>query len=105
MASPSFVGAVGQTKRKQLRGCVSAGMSTAKAMSWAILSAELRFAWPVPVVGPEGAQGCSLILQLGPSQALPRHPWCGVELCLKNSSADQGSGAGKKQWETEDPRH
>lgn len=56
----------------------------------------LRFAWHIPVVGPEGAQGCSLILQLGPSQALPGHPWCEVKPCLKNSSADQSNGAGKK---------
>lgn len=96
MASPSFVGAVGQTKSKQIHGCVSAGTSPAKPKPWAIFSAEQRFAWHIPGVGPEGAQGCSLILQLGPSQALPGHPWCGVKPCLKNSSADQSNGAGKK---------
>lgn len=91
MAAPGFVGAVGQTRTKQLHGCVSAGTSTAEPISWAIFSAELRFAWHIPVVGPEGAQGCPLILQLGPSQALPIHPYHG------GSTAKRGQALSQKQ--------
>lgn len=70
MAFSISAGAIGQARSKQLNGCISAGTSTVKPVSWASFSADLRFAWHSNSVGLEGAHGYPLMLQLSPSQTL-----------------------------------